>query len=98
MRFAIPLLLLGLLSPPALAATPDDFNDCKSTDVERRITERTRAVIAVHMCGYPADMPAETCQGNALDNQNRRNNPNRPVQRPNAQTPPERRRNLLGKP
>jgi dTDP-4-amino-4,6-dideoxygalactose transaminase len=27
-------------------------------DVERRITERTRAVIAVHMCGYPADMPA----------------------------------------
>jgi len=37
-------------------------------------------------------------QGNALDNQNKRNNPNRPVQRPNAQTPPERRRNLLGKP
>jgi dTDP-4-amino-4,6-dideoxygalactose transaminase len=27
-------------------------------DVERRITPRTRAVIAVHMCGYPADMPA----------------------------------------
>jgi dTDP-4-amino-4,6-dideoxygalactose transaminase len=27
-------------------------------DVERRITARTRAVIAVHMCGYPADMPA----------------------------------------
>ncbi len=27
-------------------------------DVERRITDRTRAVIAVHMCGYPADMPA----------------------------------------
>jgi Spy/CpxP family protein refolding chaperone len=37
-------------------------------------------------------------QGNALDNQNRRNNPNRPAQRPNAQTPSERRRNLLGKP
>jgi dTDP-4-amino-4,6-dideoxygalactose transaminase len=27
-------------------------------DVARRITPRTRAVIAVHMCGYPADMPA----------------------------------------
>jgi dTDP-4-amino-4,6-dideoxygalactose transaminase len=27
-------------------------------DVERRITPRTRAVIAVHMCGYPADMDA----------------------------------------
>jgi dTDP-4-amino-4,6-dideoxygalactose transaminase len=29
-----------------------------AADVERRITPRTRAVIAVHMCGYPADMPA----------------------------------------
>jgi dTDP-4-amino-4,6-dideoxygalactose transaminase len=29
-----------------------------AADVERRITSRTRAVIAVHMCGYPADMPA----------------------------------------
>jgi dTDP-4-amino-4,6-dideoxygalactose transaminase len=27
-------------------------------DVERRITSRTKAVIAVHMCGYAADMPA----------------------------------------
>ena len=27
-------------------------------DVERRITERTKAVIAVHMCGYAADMTA----------------------------------------
>jgi dTDP-4-amino-4,6-dideoxygalactose transaminase len=27
-------------------------------DVERRITDRTRAVIAVHMCGYAADIPA----------------------------------------
>jgi dTDP-4-amino-4,6-dideoxygalactose transaminase len=27
-------------------------------DVERRITPRTKAVIAVHMCGYPADIPA----------------------------------------
>jgi hypothetical protein len=37
-------------------------------------------------------------QGNALDNQNRQNNQNRAVQRPNAQTPRERRRNLLGQP
>jgi dTDP-4-amino-4,6-dideoxygalactose transaminase len=29
-----------------------------AADVARRITPRTRAVIAVHMCGYPADMPA----------------------------------------
>ncbi len=27
-------------------------------DVAARITPRTRAVIAVHMCGYPADVPA----------------------------------------
>src|SRR4051812_32922199 len=27
-------------------------------DVERRITKATKAVIAVHMCGYPADMAA----------------------------------------
>jgi dTDP-4-amino-4,6-dideoxygalactose transaminase len=27
-------------------------------EVERRITPRTRAVIAVHMCGYPADIDA----------------------------------------
>jgi dTDP-4-amino-4,6-dideoxygalactose transaminase len=37
-------------------------------DVERRITPRTRAVIAVHMCGYPADMPAlrELCAARGL--------------------------------
>src|SRR3954454_15954674 len=27
-------------------------------DVRRRITDRTRAVIAVHMCGNPADLVA----------------------------------------
>ncbi|HEX4436023.1 MAG TPA: DegT/DnrJ/EryC1/StrS family aminotransferase [Solirubrobacteraceae bacterium] len=34
-------------------ASPQDFN-IDVADVERRITPRTRAVIAVHFCGYPA--------------------------------------------
>jgi dTDP-4-amino-4,6-dideoxygalactose transaminase len=34
-------------------ASPQDFN-IDIADVERRITPRTRAVIAVHFCGYPA--------------------------------------------
>jgi dTDP-4-amino-4,6-dideoxygalactose transaminase len=32
-----------------------DFN-IDPVDVERRITPRTRAVVAVHFCGYPADV------------------------------------------
>ncbi|RME21353.1 MAG: DegT/DnrJ/EryC1/StrS aminotransferase family protein [Deltaproteobacteria bacterium] len=36
---------------------PDDLN-LDPADVDRRITDRTRAVIAVHYAGYPADMPA----------------------------------------
>jgi dTDP-4-amino-4,6-dideoxygalactose transaminase len=37
-------------------------------DVERRIGPRTRAVIAVHMCGYPADVAAlrELCDAHGL--------------------------------
>jgi dTDP-4-amino-4,6-dideoxygalactose transaminase len=35
----------------------DDFN-IDVEDVARRITSRTRAVIAVHFCGYPADVLA----------------------------------------
>jgi dTDP-4-amino-4,6-dideoxygalactose transaminase len=37
-------------------------------DVERRITKRTRAVIAVHMCGYPAELGAlrELCDARGL--------------------------------
>jgi dTDP-4-amino-4,6-dideoxygalactose transaminase len=37
-------------------------------DVERRITPRTKAVIAVHMCGYPADTDAllELCRAHDL--------------------------------
>ena len=37
--------------------SPHDFN-IDPEDVERRITPRTRAVIAVHFCGYPADVLA----------------------------------------
>ena len=42
---------------PVLAdsAAPDDMA-ISVTDVERRITPRTRAVIATHMCGYTADV------------------------------------------
>jgi dTDP-4-amino-4,6-dideoxygalactose transaminase len=35
--------------------SPHDFN-LDVEDVARRITPRTRAVIAVHFCGYPADV------------------------------------------
>src|ERR1700733_14493812 len=37
--------------------SPLDFN-LDPADVERRITPRTRAVVAVHFCGYPADVLA----------------------------------------
>jgi dTDP-4-amino-4,6-dideoxygalactose transaminase len=37
-------------------------------DVERRLTPRTKAVVAVHFCGYPADVPAlrELCDDRGL--------------------------------
>ena len=37
-------------------------------EIERRLTPRTKAVIAVHMCGYAADMPAlaELCDRHGL--------------------------------
>jgi dTDP-4-amino-4,6-dideoxygalactose transaminase len=34
------------------------YPNLDAADVERRITPRTKAVIAVHMCGYPADTDA----------------------------------------
>jgi dTDP-4-amino-4,6-dideoxygalactose transaminase len=37
--------------------SPHDFN-LDPDDVARRITPRTRAVVAVHFCGYPADLAA----------------------------------------
>jgi dTDP-4-amino-4,6-dideoxygalactose transaminase len=44
-----------------------DFN-IDPADVERRITPRTRAVVAVHFCGYPADVLAlrELCDERGL--------------------------------
>jgi dTDP-4-amino-4,6-dideoxygalactose transaminase len=36
---------------------PLDFN-IDPADAERRITPRTRAIVAVHFCGYPADLRA----------------------------------------
>jgi dTDP-4-amino-4,6-dideoxygalactose transaminase len=46
---------------------PHDFN-IDIEDVARRITPRTRAVIAVHFCGYPADVLAlrELCDEHDL--------------------------------
>ncbi len=46
---------------------PHDFN-IDVEDVARRITERTRAVIAVHFCGYPADVLRlrELCDENGI--------------------------------
>jgi dTDP-4-amino-4,6-dideoxygalactose transaminase len=47
--------------------SPHDFN-LDVEDVARRITDRTRAVIAVHFCGYPADVLAlrELCDEHGL--------------------------------
>jgi dTDP-4-amino-4,6-dideoxygalactose transaminase len=46
---------------------PHDLN-IDVEDVAQRITPRTRAVMAVHFCGYPADMPAlrELCDAHEL--------------------------------
>ncbi len=46
---------------------PHDLN-IDVEDVERRITPRTRAVVAVHFCGYPADVFAlrELCDAHGL--------------------------------
>jgi dTDP-4-amino-4,6-dideoxygalactose transaminase len=46
---------------------PHDLN-LDAADVERRITPRTRAVVAVHFCGYPADVLAlrDLCNAHGL--------------------------------
>ncbi len=46
---------------------PHDFN-IDLDDVRRRITPRTRAIVAVHFCGYPADVLAlrELCDEHGL--------------------------------
>jgi dTDP-4-amino-4,6-dideoxygalactose transaminase len=47
--------------------SPQDFN-IDPEDVARRITPRTRAIVAVHFCGYPADVVAlrELCDEHGL--------------------------------
>ena len=47
--------------------SPQDFN-IDPGDVARRITARTRAIVAVHFCGYPADVAAlrELCDEHGL--------------------------------
>ncbi len=47
--------------------SPLDFN-IDPADAAARITPRTRAIIAVHFCGYPADLQAlrELCDANDL--------------------------------
>ncbi|HUF62713.1 MAG TPA: DegT/DnrJ/EryC1/StrS family aminotransferase, partial [Verrucomicrobiales bacterium] len=43
---------------PVFADIEPDYFTLDPSDVERRITPRTKAVIAVHLLGQPADMPA----------------------------------------
>jgi dTDP-4-amino-4,6-dideoxygalactose transaminase len=47
--------------------SPEEFN-LDPADVERRITPRTKAVVAVHFCGYPARVTelAELCDAHGL--------------------------------
>jgi dTDP-4-amino-4,6-dideoxygalactose transaminase len=47
--------------------SPQDFN-IDPEDAARRITARTRAIVAVHFCGYPADVLAlrELCDAHGL--------------------------------
>ncbi|MHB8531250.1 MAG: DegT/DnrJ/EryC1/StrS family aminotransferase [Solirubrobacteraceae bacterium] len=49
------------------AISPHDFN-LDPADVERRITARTKAVVAVHFCGYPARVQElrELCEERGL--------------------------------
>jgi dTDP-4-amino-4,6-dideoxygalactose transaminase len=55
-------------TPVLCDVTQPDRPNLDPEDVERRITPRTRAVIAVHMLGYPADIPAlqTLCQDHGL--------------------------------
>ncbi|WP_051366882.1 DegT/DnrJ/EryC1/StrS family aminotransferase [Hamadaea tsunoensis] len=53
---ALPILAVGATPVFADTAGPDTFA-LSLTDVERKLTPRTRAVICVPMWGYPADRP-----------------------------------------
>ena len=44
-------------TPVFVDSQPDTFN-IDPEDIERRITPRTRGIIAVHLYGHPADMRA----------------------------------------
>ena len=63
----------------------DDFN-IDPEDVARRITRRTRAIVAVHFCGYPADLGPPTRAVRRA-----RADPDRGL-RPGDRRPPRRRR------
>lgn len=52
----IPALSLG--ATPVFADVDRDTLVLDPADVERRITPRTRLIVAVHYCGYPCDMDA----------------------------------------
>ena len=57
---ALPAFCLGAtvvfaeIDPNTLTLDPND--------IEHRITERTKAIMAVHYCGYPSDMDADNSQ------------------------------------
>ena len=51
---AIPILYVG--ARPVFADIKPDRPNIDPTDVERRITSRTKAIIVVHYGGYPSDM------------------------------------------
>jgi len=51
---ALPALNLG--ATPVFADIQRDTLTIDPEDVERRITDRTRALVPVHYCGYPCDM------------------------------------------
>ena len=55
MWIAIPASILRLGAIPVLAEIDDSFT-IDPDDIEKRITKRTRLIVAVHMSGAPADM------------------------------------------
>jgi dTDP-4-amino-4,6-dideoxygalactose transaminase len=51
---AVPCLSLG--ATPVFADVQRDTMCIDARDIEHRITDKTRAIVAVHYCGYPCDM------------------------------------------
>ncbi|MEP1535535.1 MAG: aminotransferase class V-fold PLP-dependent enzyme [Paracoccaceae bacterium] len=52
---AVAIISLGAVP---IVANIDRSLTIEPSDIASRITERTRAIVAVHMCGYPCDMHA----------------------------------------